>query len=63
MLQLAVLLFFQPQNTATWDAGSNIANEMNATHTFSGTALQIMEGVWQSVITTQKSYSYKIMKF
>ena len=43
-------LFFQPQNTANWDAGSNIANECYA-H-LSGpfiTALQIMEGVWQSV--------------
>ena len=42
-------LFFQPQNTANWDAGSNTANECYA-H-FSGpfiTALQIMEGVWQS---------------
>ena len=62
MLQLAVLLFFQPQNTANWDAGSNIANEMNATHTLFTTALQITEGVWQSVIAAQKSYSCKIMK-
>ena len=33
MLQLAVLFIFQPQNTANWNPGSNIANEMDATHT------------------------------